>query len=504
MYASVVVGARTAGRAAVRGLPLVMMMLLVGTAPAAAVTWPGDAAVSTADAASVFGQNLSGLVYQPSGSSAKGVLWAVRNGPSALFRLVPDGPQWTPDPAGDWAAGKTLSYPDGSGVPDAEGVTLAGGDPGAVFVSVERNDAGGAASRTSRPAILRYDTSGAGATLTATREWNLTADLPGLAANAGLEAVAWVPDSLLVSKGFRDEVTGAAYDPATYPGHGTGLFFVGVEQDGRIIAYALNQADGTYARVAAIASGFPAVMDLSYDPDTTHLWAVCDDTCGGRTATLDVGTDGAFAVSATYDRPAGMANLNNEGFAIAPAAECTSGRKPVFWSDDGNTDSHALRTGTLACPSGEPPVVTPPAQPGTGGDPGTPAPPAPPVVAPGPPLVTAPPADRTPPTVRIALRQTRSGTYALRHSGRFALVMTLGERADLTLTATARRSTRARARTILRTTRRGVAAGRHTLSLRLTGRVRAALRRGETITLTVVARDAARNATTRRVSAKVL
>jgi hypothetical protein len=471
--------------------------------PAAAATWPGDAAVSLADDANVFGANLSGLAYQPSGSAAKGVLWAVRNGPSTLYRLIYDGTRWTPDTANGWANGKTLVYPDGGGVPDAEGVTLAGGDDGAVFVSVERNDSGGVNSTTSRPGVLRFDTAGAGTTLTATREFDLTADLPGLPANAGLEAVAWVPDSLLTSKGFRDEATGTTYDPVFYPNHGAGLFFVGVEDDGRIIAYALNQGNGAFTRVATIASGFPKLMDLSYDPETTHLWAVCDDSCDGRTATLDVAAGGAFAVSATYERPGGMANLNNEGFAIAPRAECSSGRKPVFWADDSNDAGHALRTGTLACT--DPAVATPPGPdsdpgqgpgpgPGTGPGPSTPLGPAP---IPGPTL------DRTAPSLKIALRLARTGTYAIRRSGRLALVMTLGERADLTLTATARRSTHARARTILKATRRGVAAGKRTLTLSVTRRVRAALRKGETITLTVVARDAARNATTKRATAKV-
>ena len=63
------------------------------------MAWPGSASVATADDANVFGQNLSGLVYQASGTSARGVLWAVQNGPSKLYRLIYDGTKWTPDPA---------------------------------------------------------------------------------------------------------------------------------------------------------------------------------------------------------------------------------------------------------------------------------------------------------------------------------------------------------------------------------------------------------------------
>lgn len=437
--------------------------------PVPAATWPGAATVATADAASVFGSNLSGLAYQPSGSGARGVLWAVRNGPSTLYRLIFDGTKWTPDTANGWGAGKTLVYPDGSGVPDAEGVTLAGGDANGVYVSVERND-DGPHSNTSRPAILRYDTSSAGATLVATREFDLTADLPGLAANAGVEAVTWVPDSLLVSKGFFDENAGMTYNPATYPNHGAGLFFAGVEQDGRILAYALDLTTGTYTRVATIASGFPKIMELTYEPESTHLWAVCDDSCDGRTATLDIAQSGRFAVTHRYDRPAGMVNLNNEGFAIAPQAECVNGLKPVFWSDDSNTGQHALRTGALNCTAQPQPQPQPTPQPVS------------PKPAPG------PAADHTAPRLKIALTRTKPRQLRVK--------LTLGERATVTMTAKVRKH----ARTVVTTTRRSVAAGRRTFTLTVK---RGRLHRGDKITLTVRARDAAGNTTTRRVTAKV-
>src|SRR3954452_3154397 len=214
--------------------------------PVAGSSWPGAAAISLGDDTSGFGQNLSGLYYQPSGTSARGVLYAVQNGPSKLWRLIYDGAKWTPDTANGWATGKQLVYPNGGGVPDGEGVTVV---DGAADVSTERN-AAGPNSNTSRPEVLRYDLSSPAATLTATKEFNLTPDLPGLDKNAGLEAVAWLPDSLLVGKGFVDESTGLAYNPANYADHGAGLFFVGVEQTGKVVAYALNQSTGAYTRIA--------------------------------------------------------------------------------------------------------------------------------------------------------------------------------------------------------------------------------------------------------------
>jgi len=317
---------------------------------------------------------MSGLAYEAAGAAgaAGDVLWAAKNGPGALYRLVSDGAGWAPDSGNGWGAGKLLHYTDGTGDVDAEGVTLtSAGAAGGLFIASERNNN---VSGVSRPAVLRYDASAAGTELTASMEWNLTADLPVVGANAGLEAIAWVPDSFLVAQGMLDEHTNATYDPAVYAGHGTGLFFVGLEANGAIYAYALDQTTGGYTRVATIASGFSGVMDLEFEASTGRFWAVCDDTCAGRSAVLEVAqsgaTDGRFGVTTVYERPASMPNINNEGFALAPQSACIAGAKPVFWADDSNTGGNAIRVGSIDCtpltptdptpePTGEPtPVPT--------------------------------------------------------------------------------------------------------------------------------------------------
>ncbi|WP_328992388.1 hypothetical protein OG394_39050 [Kribbella sp. NBC_01245] len=303
-------------------------------AMAAVIAWPGASTVTVADGTNVLGGNLSGLSFQ-----TPSVLWAVKNGPSKLYRLTPNGSTWRPDSSNGWSRGKTLRYGDGTGEPDAEGVVVT---PDGMFVATERDGGGD-----SKPAILRYDVTSSATSLNATAEWDLTADLPEVGANDGLEAISWIPDAFLTANGFRDENTGSAYDPASYPGHGTGLYFAGLEADGVIYVYALNQSGDDFTRIATIDSGFGTVMDLEFEPPTGRLWVVCDNTCSGRTTTLALNAEGTFAATATYNRPSGMANLNNEGFAISPT--CTSGRKPVTWADDGNTAGHALRTGTLPC-----------------------------------------------------------------------------------------------------------------------------------------------------------
>ncbi|MET9149358.1 lamin tail domain-containing protein [Streptomyces sp. NPDC004042] len=308
-----------------------------GTTP---VAWPGGGTVKTADAANVFGEDLSGL-YQEGD-----VLWGAQNS-GKLWRLVRDGSGgWKPDTSAGWSSGKSLRYPGGSGSPDSESVTLTGsGSAGGVFVATERD---GDASGTSRLSVLKYDVSGTGSKLTAAREWNLTSDLPAVGSNAGFEGVTWVPDTYLTGAGFKDASTGTAYDPSRYGAHSGGVFFVGVEGTGMVHGYVLEDS-GAHTRVASVSSGMSGVMELQWEPQASRLWVVCDGTCHGQHRTMSVNTSGVFATTAVYNRPSGMPDYNNEGFALAGAGECVSGTKPVYWADDSNDGGHALRRGTITC-----------------------------------------------------------------------------------------------------------------------------------------------------------
>ena len=59
-----------------------------------------------------------------------------------LYRLTNDGTNWVPSATGGWEIGKVMTYPDGTGVPDSEGVTKAELDSPAVYVATERNNDG--------------------------------------------------------------------------------------------------------------------------------------------------------------------------------------------------------------------------------------------------------------------------------------------------------------------------------------------------------------------------
>ena len=314
--------------------------------------WPGGNLVVSVDPVDTYQSDLSGLHYEPAQGAAPAVLWAVQNQPSKLYRLLWNGSTWVSDASNGWSSGKTLHFPDGQGAPDSEGVTQGALGSSALYVSTERDNQ---VSATSRLSVLMLDGASAGATLTATREWNLTNDLPKVGSNLGLEAIAWVPDAYLVSKGFIDESKQSAYDPANYADHGNGIFFVGVEQDGLIHGFALDHTSGGFTRVATFASGHSGVMDLAFDRDAGYLWAVCDDTCQGRTNVLDIDTRvgsttrGKFYIRRGFERPSTMPNINNEGFAITPESSCVGGFKPVFYSDDSNTNLHAIRRDSIPC-----------------------------------------------------------------------------------------------------------------------------------------------------------
>ncbi len=315
--------------------------------------WPGSDNTQAVVGANVFGTNMSGLTFESATGGNPSVLWASKNGPGSLYRLIFSGGLWTPDPANNWATGKLLRYLDGTGDVDAEGVTFAaGGSAGGMYISAERNNA---VSGVSRNSVLRYDVSQPGTSLTPTHEWNLTSDLPVVGANLGAEAITWIPDSVLVNRAFFDESKNRAYNPADYADHGTGIFFVGLEANGVIYAFALNHANSSFTRVATITTGYPGVMGLEYDPTTKYLWAICDDGCGTTMGVLEIDvatgspTRGRFQAPRRFARPASLGNFNNEGFAFGTQAECVNGLKPAFWADDNQTGGFAIRSASMPC-----------------------------------------------------------------------------------------------------------------------------------------------------------
>jgi hypothetical protein len=309
-------------------------------------SWPTPDAPMAVDERGAFSNNLSALSYEPAQGSTPARLWAVQNEPPVLFRLLWDGALWKADAAEGWAGGKVLHFPSGSGRPDTEGVALPPSAGGArfLYMASERDTD----SATGRQSVLRFDVSASGTTLTATHEWNLTSAIPTTALNMGLEAIAFVPDA--AAAGLLDESRGRSYESGAYGEHGGGLFLVGVEAAGTIHAFVLDHQSSTATRVASSESGLPGVMALEFDGDSGYLWAHCDDACGNRTTLLELDQgSGRFVVRRELAPPAGTQSLGHEGLTIAPDAECSEGRKSIFWAEDRATDGRAIRRGSIPC-----------------------------------------------------------------------------------------------------------------------------------------------------------
>ncbi|MDQ1204378.1 lamin tail domain-containing protein [Microbacterium sp. SORGH_AS_0862] len=318
--------------------------------------WPGSAEVRVLDPAPTFLEDSSGLDVQDTADGA--FLWAVDNGTGTFWKLAiaADG---TTSFAPGWDQGKRARFiadagsPEKAG-PDAEGITVDGS--GRVFLASERDNA---AKGVNRNTILQVDPAAPGPDVVASAQWELNDVVPGLgavAANVGLEAVEWVSDDDLA--GALVSTTGVAYDPALYPGHGDGLFFVAVEDTGLVHALALLPG-GEAHLVATLDPGLPGVMALDYDTVLGVLWAVCDNGCGGTAAQITLNGTASPSV-AHVARPAGMPDLNNEGFATAPASLSLGGMRPAYWFADGFA-VEALCMGSL--PGG--PEPTEPGNPGT-------------------------------------------------------------------------------------------------------------------------------------------
>ncbi|MEE6297320.1 lamin tail domain-containing protein [Georgenia wangjunii] len=312
--------------------------------------WLGGQTTRVLDAEPMFGGDSSGLDFQWDGDS--GVLWAIDNGTGTLVKLDVDA-TGAVVPASGWEDGRRVRYAKDAGDPaaagpDTEGVTVAG--DGTLYVAAERDNAD---KGTNWNVVLRVDPAVAGTDLVAVAQWDLTGSLPDVSANTGIEAVEWVPDTALAGL-LVDAGTGEPYDPADHPGHGDGLFFVAVEDNGGVYAYALGE-DGSATQVAAIDPQLGGVMGLDHDTVRGVLWAMCDDGCDGMHAQITLNGTGTPDV-VHVEPPATLPNLNHEGFATATADLCVAGVRPAWWFADGEEPA-ALRTGTLPCdelPTDEP------------------------------------------------------------------------------------------------------------------------------------------------------
>ena len=304
------------------------------------IAWPGSDKVHTFDTTPTFLEDSSGLDF------ANGKLYAVDNG-TATFWVMNVAKDGTLTFASGFEQGKRVCFrKDANNAkakgPDAEGITVDGS--GMVYLASERdNNAKGVNYNT----ILMVDPNEAGTRLVAQKEWDLTASLPQVSANMGIEAVEWVANADVAGK-LIDQNTGSAFDAAKYPhAVASGVFFVALEDNGHVYAYVLNK-DETVVQIADIDAKLGGAMALDYDTYEKKLWVAADDGYGNRMARITL--NGSSAPEIVHVLPAAGVNTaaNNEGFAIAGAEYTMNGQRPVYRFCDGVT-SGALTIGSMSC-----------------------------------------------------------------------------------------------------------------------------------------------------------
>ncbi|MBB5832633.1 lamin tail domain-containing protein [Brachybacterium aquaticum] len=285
---------------------------------------PTDGNLTVNDEADEWGEDLSGLDLQILEDGTQ-VLWGVNNDAGQISRLVQDETGIWQQSEGWPTGGKHTRFADGTGTPDGEGISF--GLDGRVYVSAERdNDNSGV----SRNTVLAFDPAAEGDTLTVVAEWNLTSLLPATGANGGMEAVEIVPASAFAELG-ADVPAAEAYA------------FVVLETTGDVYAVAL-QSGGEATLVATLASPLPGLMALDYDTASNTLWAFADEALEGRSVLYDLSAADPAAAPVVFERPDGMpANFANEGIALEPTDVCEDGVRQAWFSDDADTDGHALR-----------------------------------------------------------------------------------------------------------------------------------------------------------------
>lgn len=349
---------------------LLLVLLLATLGPwsnaqvVVATGWPGSTAIAKADRVNQgLGKNTSGITYQAPTPTQEnlGYLWIVKNDPPTLFKMELDSAGLYINSEG-WKGGRALTYKNGKGKPDAEGVTWV---ENFIYVATEkRKPAWSIFPRSKRQlSILRYDVSKTDKKLEATHEWNLARDIEDsvekIDSNKGWEAITWIPDTDLESKEFKDRL-GQLYDGGKYADHFGGLFFAGLEQNGGIYAYLLIENEDEcpnknecYERIADFSSDMEHVVGLEYDRKRKVLWANCDNSCANQNElrVFDIDSSGKFDIKKIYKKPDGIKTDSNfEGITFLPDTKCDSSPKNFLWVDDDGEEENSIFSGIFQCP----------------------------------------------------------------------------------------------------------------------------------------------------------
>ena len=303
------------------------------------IEWPGKGEVEIYDHEPMFLEDSSGLDFHNE------QLYAVDNG---------TGKFWILDVAKDGSLSFAEGFENGKRVrfqkdadnpraagPDTEGITV--DKDGFVYIASERDNS---MKGVNFNMILKVDPNYEAEDLVALQQWDLTASLPQVSANMGIEAVEWVSNADVEGK-LYDENTKAAFDASHYPNAiSNGVFFVALEDNGHVYAYVLNE-DESFVQIADINGKLGGAMALDYDTYEDVLWVVADNGYKNRSAKITL--NGEKQPDIVHVMPASGVdiNANNEGFAIAAKEYTKNGQRPVYRFKDGEKTG-SLSIGSIA------------------------------------------------------------------------------------------------------------------------------------------------------------
>ena len=304
------------------------------------IAWPGKGEVVPFDTEPTFLEDSSGLDFY------NGRLYAVDNG-TGKFWILDAAQDGTLTFAEGFENGKRVRFQKDAdhafaAGPDAEGISVDA--EGFVYIASERDNS---AKGVNYNVILKVDPGEEGTDVIALQEWDLTASLPQVAANTGIESVEWVSNEDVTDM-LYDQNTNAGFNAENYPDAiADGVFFVALEDNGHVYAYVLNE-DGSAVQIADIDSKLGGAMALDYDTYEKVLWVAADNGFGNRAAVVTF--TGEADPKIIHVMPAGGVDVtgNNEGFAIAEAGYTRDGQRPVYHFQDG-VKTGALTIGSIAC-----------------------------------------------------------------------------------------------------------------------------------------------------------
>ena len=312
---------------------LLLTLMLLFPAISFAAKWPGTDDITHPKHDANFLSDSSGLDF------FDGKLYCVDNGSGRIWVLDVDK-DLNISVSDGFFDGRQVAFKNRRSAKgaDAEGITV--DYKGNVYVSTELDRDN---TSVTYNAVLMVNVNSSSEILTAKKEWDLTALLPEVTPNKGLEAIEWVPSGAVKGR-LLDKNTGDMFDPDNYPNAISGVFFSGLEANGHIYAFVLN-SDGSASLINELDPGLGGIMALEYDNYENALWAIADNGYNNKMTKLSL-----YDMSSTpIDPPKGLVtSLNTEGFAIADKEYTVNGLRPVFRFTDG-VNKNQLSIGYMNC-----------------------------------------------------------------------------------------------------------------------------------------------------------